>query len=280
MKKRLDLGIILAYALLTLGLVVTVTPMLYMVTTSLRPNGALFEYPPRLFPRLSALTLENFAFVLIEKNFSRQFLNSVFVTACSVALAAFASSSLGFCLARFRFRGRRIALVFMMATLLMPGMTLIIPQFELAVALRLINKLGGLIPVYAAWVLPFSTFMLKGFIDYIPRDFDEAMYMDGGNALMVYAKIVVPLSSPAIASVSVFNFLTAWEEYPWAMTVINDNELRTLPIAIAGFFGQHNLTDWGYVFAMSVISLVPVVVVFLVLQRYFVSGLYAGGIKG
>lgn len=128
--------------------------------------------------------------------------------------------------------------------------------------------------------IPFSTFMMKGYIESIPRDYDEAVYMDGGSVFTVFFKVICPLASPAIASVSIFNFLTAWEEFPWAMTVINDNAKRTLPIAISGFFGQHQFTQWGYVFAMSVASLVPVLIVFICCQKYFVSGLQAGGIKG
>ena len=98
--------------------------------------------------------------------------------------------------------------------------------------------------------------------------------------MTVYGKIALPLAAPAIASVSIFNFLTAWEEYPWANTVINDTDLRTLPIAIAGFFGQHQFTQWGYVFAMSVLTLIPVVIVFITCQRFFVQGLTAGSVKG
>lgn len=103
---------------------------------------------------------------------------------------------------------------------------------------------------------------------------------DGGSVFTVFFRIILPLASPAIASVSIFNFLTAWEEFTWAMTVINDNAKRTLPIAISGFFGQHQFTQWGYVFAMSVASLMPVLIVFILCQKYFVSGLQAGGLKG
>ena len=114
----------------------------------------------------------------------------------------------------------------------------------------------------------------------IPDEITEATYIDGASVWTVYTRISLPLAAPAIASVSIFNFLTAWEEYPWANTVINDNELRTLPIAIAGFFGQHQFTQWGYVFAMSVMTLIPVVLVFITCQRFFVQGLTAGGVKG
>ena len=142
------------------------------------------------------------------------------------------------------------------------------------------NKLLGLVPFYVAWVIPFSTFMIKGYIESIPREFDEAVYMDGGSVFTVFFKVICPLASPAIASVSIFNFLTAWEEFPWALTVLNDTQKRTLPIAISGFFGQHQFTQWGYVFAMSVASLLPVLIIFICCQKYFVSGLQTGGIKG
>ena len=145
---------------------------------------------------------------------------------------------------------------------------------------KLTNKLLGLVPFYVAWVIPFSTFMIKNYIESIPRDFDEAVYVDGGSIFTVFFRIVMPLASPAIASVSIFNFLTAWDEYQWALTVINDNAKRTLPIAISGFFGQHQFTQWGYVFAMSMASLLPVLIIFICCQKYFVSGLQTGGIKG
>jgi ABC-type glycerol-3-phosphate transport system permease component len=167
-----------------------------------------------------------------------------------------------------------------MITMIIPGTTLILPQYELAVKFNVINKLSGLIPFYVAWVIPYSTFMIKGFVDNLPHELDEAVYIDGGSIYTVFFKIVLPLVSPGIASVTIFNFLTAWEEYPWANTVINDNIKRTLPIAISGFFGQHQFTQWGYVFALSVLSLIPVIMVYIFFQKYFVTGLTTGSVKG
>jgi multiple sugar transport system permease protein len=164
--------------------------------------------------------------------------------------------------------------------MIIPGTTLIVPQYELAVKFKVLNSLSGLVPFYVAWVIPFSTFMIKGFMENIPKDFDEAVYIDGGSVYTVFFKIAFPLASPAVASVSIFNFLTAWEEYPWANIVISDNVKRTLPIAISGFFGQHQFTQWGYVFALSALSLMPVILVFIFFQKYFISGLTSGGIKG
>lgn len=271
---------ILRYLLLAAGTVICVLPMVYMISTSLRPNGALYEYPPRFFPRWEALTLENYEYILSQSKFYLNFLNSVFVSLSSVALAAAVSSAMAFVMGKFHFRGKKLLFGFIILTMIIPGTTMIVPQFELATHLGLVNRLWGLIPFYVAWVIPFSTFMIKGFMEGIPDEITEATYIDGASVWTVYVRISLPLAAPAIASVSIFNFLTAWEEYPWANTVINDNELRTLPIAIAGFFGQHQFTQWGYVFAMSVMTLIPVVLVFITCQRFFVQGLTAGGVKG
>lgn len=270
----------IVYLVLTLGLVIVVLPMVYMVSTALKPNGALYEFPPRFFPSLDEITLENFSYILHQKKFAINFLNSIFVSVVTVAIAAFVSAALAFCIARFRFPGRKFLFTFIMLTMIIPGTTLIVPQYELAVKLKTINKLEGLIPFYVAWVIPYSTFMIKGFVENVPRELDEAIYMDGGSVWTVFFRIILPLTKPGIASVSIFNFLTAWEEFPWANTVINDDLKRTLPIAISGFFGQHQFTQWGYVFALSVLSLIPILIVFISCQKFFIAGLTAGSVKG
>lgn len=268
------------YFLLLLGAAVSTLPMIYMISTSLRPNGALYEFPPRFFPRPEAVTLENYHYIITQSKFYRNFLNSVVVSLASVGIAAIVSAAMAFVLGRYRFRGGGLLFGFIIITMIIPGTTMIVPQFELAVQLGVVNKLWGLIPFYVAWVIPFSTFMIKGFMENIPAEMTEAAHIDGASVMTVFTRLALPLASPAIASVSIFNFLTAWEEYPWANTVINDTDLRTLPIAIAGFFGQHQFTQWGYVFAMSVLTLIPVVLVFIFCQKYFVTGLTAGSVKG
>ncbi|MBU5473095.1 MAG: carbohydrate ABC transporter permease [Clostridiales bacterium] len=279
MKKKTGIQIIL-HMLLIAGLSIVVLPMVYMVSTSLKPNGALYEYPPKFLPALEEITLENYSYILGEGKFYINFLNSVFVSTLSVLLAAVIASALGYVIARFEFPGKKFLFSFIILTMIIPGMTLIIPQYELAVKLNTINSLVGLIPFYVAWTIPYSTFMIKGFVENIPRELDEAIYMDGGSVFTVFAKIILPLAKPGIASVSIFNFLTAWEEFPWANTVINDNLKRTLPIAISGFFGQHQFTQWGYVFALSVFSLLPILLVFIFCQKFFVEGLTTGSVKG
>lgn len=277
-KKRISQ--ILLFLILLIGVVIVVLPMIYMISTSLKPNGALYEYPPKFFPKWKEITLENYAYILAQQKFIRNFVNSLFVSVVTVLLSALISSALAYCIARFKFPGRSFLFAFIILTMIIPGMTMIIPQYELAVKLGTINKLGGLIPFYVAWVIPYSTFMIKGFVENVPRELDEATYMDGGSVFTVFFRIILPLAKPGIASVSIFNFLTAWEEFPWANTVINDDLKRTLPIAISGFFGQHQFTQWGYVFALSVLSLLPILTVFIACQKFFVAGLTSGSVKG
>ena len=262
MKNKKSGRLFWVYALLILGMVIVVLPMVYMVSTSLKPNGALYEYPPKFFPKWKEITLQNYRYILSQKKFLGNFLNSIVVSVSTVVISAVVSSALAFCIARFRFPGRKALFAFIILTMIIPGTTMIVPQYELAVKLKTINSIMGLIPFYVAWVIPYSTFMIKGFVEGVPTELDEATYMEG------------------IASISIFNFLTAWEEFPWANTVINDELKRTLPIAISGFFGQHQFTQWGYVFALSVLSLIPILVVFISCQKFFVQGLTAGSVKG
>lgn len=279
-SKRKLRGSYIRYSLLTIGLVLCVLPLVYLLSISLRPNGALYEFPPRFFPSRETITVENYRYILSQSKFQINFLNSVFVSLATVAGAAITSSAMAFVLGKFNFQGRNLIFGFIILTMIIPGTTMIVPQFELAVKLGFINRIAGLIPFYIAWVIPFSTFMIKGFMENIPLEITDAATIDGADVYTVFLRIALPLASPAIASVSIFNFLTAWEEYPWANTVINNTELRTLPIAIAGFFGQHQFTQWGYVFAMSIMTLIPVIAVFIAFQKYFVQGLTAGSVKG
>ena len=278
--KRKTWTQIFLHLILIVGLVIVVLPMVYMISTSLKPNGALYEYPPRFLPSLDEVTLENYRYVLGQGKFYRNFLNSMCVSVASVLIAAAITSALGYVIARFEFPGKNFLFGFIVLTMIVPGLTLIVPQYELAVKLHVINTLSGLVPFYTAWTIPYSTFMIKGFVEGIPRELDEATYMDGGSVFTVFARIIIPLAKPGIASVSIFNFLTAWEEFPWANTVLNDNLKRTMPIAISGFFGEHQFTQWGYVFALSVFSLLPILIVFICCQKFFVAGLTSGSVKG
>ncbi len=271
----------LYYMLLTVGMVIFTIPMIYLVSYSLRDNSAIYHYPPTLFPTADDFTFNNFVHILSGNQMIYRYLvNSLFVTITTVTCIAIISSLLAYGLGRFTFPGRKMIFGLILGTMTVPGLVLILPQFEMAIFFHFLDKHSGLILIYIAWNLPFSTFMIKGFIEHIPKDYDNSILIDGGNYFTIYRHIIFPLAKPAIAATTVFNFLTVWEEYPWALTVINEQSRKTFPIFIAGFFGRHNFTQYGYIFAVSVISLVPILLIYISMQKYFQQGLTAGGIKG
>ncbi len=279
-KRTLSSPMLVRYLLLLLGLTVMVTPMIYMISSSLRPNSLTFTYPPKIFPGASELTVENYMYILNKTNFFKYMLNTLYVAGAATILPAIISSMLAYCISRFRFPGRNILYGTIITTMLIPGLAMLVPQFELAVTFKLVDNLWGVILFYTAWVTPFSTFLIKGFIDNIPRELDEAMYMDGGTVFTIYRKVIIPMASPSIAAVSIFNFLFAFEELGWSQTILRSDQVRTLPVAITQFFQAHSRTDWGYVFAMTCLSMIPIIILYLLLQKYFISGLSSGAIKG
>jgi multiple sugar transport system permease protein len=186
---------------------------------------------------------------------------------------------LAYAFARFVFPSKEVLFYALLFTMMIPGLVLIIPQFFLAKALGLRNSLGGLTFVYVAITIPLNTFLLRGFFEGLPRELEEAVLIDGGGYFTIFFRIVLPLSTPALATVSIFTFLASWDEFVWALTAIDEMSKRTLPVAIATFQGAH-ATEWGLVFAASLIAVVPVITVFVLLQKYFVKGLTSGAIKG
>ncbi|MNB71702.1 Trehalose transport system permease protein SugB [compost metagenome] len=268
---------ILLYTLLIIGGIISVYPLVYMFLTALKPMTLLFEFPPRLVP--SEITWGNFTEAWVSQDFARYLFNSILVTLSSFALIFVLSSMLAFAYSRFHFKGKGLSFAILMGGLVIPSLTLLIPQFLLIRQLGLFNSLWGLIVVYAAGSIPFTTFLLKGFFDSISFDIDESVEMEGGNAWTLFYSIILPLSKPAFVPATIFNALVVWEEFPWALTIINDPLKRTLPVALANFQGQYT-TQWGIVFAGSLIAIVPIILLFLMLQRYFIAGITAGAIKG
>lgn len=280
MKKN-SLSMLFRYILLVSGLFITVFPLIFMLISALKDNKTIFSYPLKIFSNINNLTLYNFQYILLKEKFFMYLFNTLFVAFMTVLIAAIGSSMLAYCLARFNFPGKKILYGSVISVMLIPGLAMIIPQFEIAVRLHLLNNLWGVILFYSAWVIPFSTFLLKGFIeDNIPIEMEEAMYVDGGTVFTIYRHVIIPMASPAIAAVSILNFLFPFEELGWSQTILKSDEIRTLPVAITTFFQAHNRTDWGFVFAMTCLSMIPVIIFYLLLQKYFVEGLSSGSIKG
>jgi len=271
------LGRLLTYTLLLLGAGIVAVPFWYMVVTSLKPQSYIFEIPPRLWPQPA--TLNNYVVALSKDLFGLYFLNSVVVAVTSTALTVLVSGLLAYAFARLEFPGREVLFYVFLAGMMIPPVMLIIPQFIVAKYLHLFNSLLGLIVVYVTMNLSMQTFLLRSFFEGLPRDLEEAALIDGAGRWTIFRRIVLPLSRPGLAVVTIFTFLYSWDEFPWAHVAIKETTRRTLPIAIALFQSEH-LTEWGQVFAASIVALIPVVVVFVVFQRYFIRGIATTGLKG
>jgi multiple sugar transport system permease protein len=275
MKTRVTRIVI--FSILSMGLVIVALPFWYMIVTSLKPQSFIFEMPPRLWP--SVVTLENYIVALGKDFFGLYFLNSLFVAVCSTVITVIISSLLAYAFARLEFPGREALFFVFLLGMMIPPVMLIIPQFIVAKYLSLLDTFLGLILVYVTMNLSMQTFLLRGFFESIPKDLEDAALIDGANRWTIFWRVVFPLSKPGIAVVTIFTFLYSWGEFPWAHVAMRETSKRTLPIAIALFQSQH-LTEWGQVFAASIVSLIPIVIVFIVFQRHFIQGISTTGLKG
>ena len=265
------------YLIISLGALGMIMPFIWMISTSLKEYAYILEFPPKLIPEHPSI--QNFIRAWEANNFQLYFQNSLFVAVISVILVVLFSSMMAYAFARFDFPGKEMLFYIILLVLMVPNVIGIIPQFLLAKTLGLRNSLIGLILFYVAGSIPFNTFLLRGFFEGLPSELEDAILIDGGNYFTIFRHMILPLSKPALATVSIFSFLGFWDEYILSLTLIDDPVKRTLPVAIATFQGQHG-TDWGLVFAASLIAAVPVVIIFISLQRYFVGGLTAGSFKG
>lgn len=262
---------------LVIGAVIMVTPFAYMLSTSFKPQAYVLTTPPQFIP--DPFTFDNYVQAWTTQDFARYAMNSVIVAVVSTALSVLISSMMAYAFARFEFPAREWIFRILLIGLMVPAMMLIIPQFVLAKYFGLLDSLWGLIVFYVAGSLALNTFLLRGFFAALPAELDQSMQMDGANAWTRYWRLAIPLARPALATATIFTFLASWDEFAWALTSINTPQNRTLPIAIQLFQGQ-NATQWGLVFAASVIAIIPVIVVYLVFQRHFVQGLTSGAVKG
>ncbi len=276
MRRRRIFYTVITYLLLGLGVLVVAVPFLYMLSSSLKPQSYVFEMPPRLIPE--AITFRNYSEALSTDNFGLYFLNSLVVAVSATGLTVLIASMMAYAFGRMRFRGQRVLFPVLLVGMMIPSVMLIIPQFLVAKELHLLNSLAGLVVVYVTMNLSMQTYLLTGFFKTIPLDLIEAALIDGASQWTIFRRIILPLSRPGLAVTVIFTFLYSWDEFPWAHVAIKETSRRTLPIAIALFQNQH-LTEWGQVFAASIVALIPVVAVYVVFQRYFVAGIATTGLK-
>lgn len=279
--NRATLGLVrwrvLRYVLLSAGAVVMVLPFAYMVGTALSPARWVMPYPPTIWPQDA--TLDNFVRALTEAGLQRYALNSLIVAAVAVLLTLIVSSLSAFAFARLEFPFKEVIFGFYLVTMMIPDLIALLPKFQVLRDLGLTNSWWGLWAVYVSNAVAFNTFLLRAFFSRIPKELEDATRIDGGSVWTFFWRVLLPLSKPALATVAVFAFLGAWDDFWWARLLIQDPELRTLPIGIQLFFNSH-ATQWTTIFAATTLAALPEIAIFVALQRYFVNGTFSGAIRG
>jgi multiple sugar transport system permease protein len=254
---------------------VMVVPLLWMVVTSLQTLDETRHYPPQLYP--TSFQAGNYTQVLQQAPFGRWFLNTLIVTVLCVIGNLLFCSLAGYAFARIKFFGREVAFILILATLMIPFQVTIIPTFLIVRSLGLIDTLGALIVPNLAGA--FGIFMLRQFFRTIPIELEEAARIDGASRLGILFKIVLPLSGPALATLAVITFMWTWNDFFWPLITIFSEEHMTLQLGLATFQGAHQ-TNTNLLMAANVMSLIPVLALFFVAQRYFIRGIATTGLKG
>jgi N,N'-diacetylchitobiose transport system permease protein len=275
------------FALNGLGVIValvTLFPIFWMISTAFKPRGELFSLTPHPIPLHP--TLGNFSEVMnghaagLGISFWVFARNSLLVTVVTVVVASLVSLLAAVAVARFRFRFRATFLIMLLIVQMLPAQAMVIPLFIDFRGIGLLDSLFGLILIYAAQALPLSIWLLRNFVAAVPRDLEEAAAIDGAGPVRVFWRILFPLVAPGLVATSIFAFITAWNEFIFALTFLGTDQGRyTLPIYVQYFFGR-GTADWGGIMAASTLYTIPVVVFFLIVQRRMVGGLVAGAVKG
>ena len=263
---------------------VTLFPIFWMVSTAFKPSGELFSLTPHPIPLHP--TLGNFSNVMnghaagLGISFWVFARNSLLVTVVTVVVASIVSLLAAVAVARFRFRFRVTFLIMLLIVQMLPAQAMVIPLFIDFRGIGLLDSLFGLILIYAAQALPISIWLLRNFVAAVPKDLEEAAAIDGAGPLRVFWRILFPLVAPGLVATSIFAFITAWNEFIFALTFLGTDQGKyTLPIYVQYFFGR-GTADWGGIMAASTLYTIPVVVFFLIVQRRMVGGLVAGAVKG
>ncbi len=267
----------LSYLVLTLFAFIAIFPIWQVANISLRPGNQLLSTSLEFLPPHA--TFDNFVRLLTERDFLRWMGNSFFISMVVTFTGVTLASTAGYGFARFRFVGKRIGLLSLLSTQMFPATMVLLPMYIMLIKLGLINTYLGVIIVYSATALPFCIWTMKGYYDTIPTSLEEAARIDGCTSFAAFYKIILPLAAPALVITALFSFMTAWSEYLVAAQILQETSLWTLPLGLKSFESSMS-TEWGLYGAGSIIVMIPVVILFLALSRWLVSGLTLGGVKG
>lgn len=293
MSKRTDsVGHLWLHLFLIVMVLVTVYPILWVLTVAFSGQQELMfvDLPadPSAWQRIRAvlpwpeqMSMQNFLDVFSQQPFGRWLLNSAVVAAATTVAGVFLACTAGYAFSRFRFPGRRAGMMSFLISQMFPGTLTLVPLYIIIVEwLRLGSNYVGLILLYATTAIPFCVWNLKGYFDTIPRELEESALMDGASPAVIFWKIILPLSKPAVAVTALFSFMTAWNEFVLALTIMDKESMYTAPVGLRFFVGGYAEQQWGYFAAGSIVAALPVMILFLVLQRYLIGGLTAGAVKG
>ncbi|MFN8622887.1 MAG: ABC transporter permease subunit [Chloroflexota bacterium] len=266
------------HAILIFAALIAVFPVIRVFSTALRPGNNLLSTSLDIIPK--GATLDAFHRVLFDSGLPNWLFNSLAVTLGTSVVGLILAATSAYAFSRYKFRGRALSLTFLFATQLIPGVMLLVPIYLLAIQLHLIGTYQGLVVAYAVTAVPFSIWILKGYYDTIPVDLEEAARIDGCTEFQAFYKVLLPLSLPALAIVFLFDFLAAWGEYFTASLIIGSSEqLLTWPLGIQRFQAQFS-SQWADLSASAIIVSIPIVILFVYVSKYLVSGLTLGGVKG
>lgn len=267
----------LVTATLGIGLLALLAfPFFWVVVISLRPEADIFT---RDFQIFTTVTFENYRLLWETSPFGVYLRNSLVICTLATVLAVTIALVTAYGFSRWRrFRGRQVLLVLVITTQLFPFVILITPLYATFFRLGLVNNPLSLLISYVAINLPFAIYMLMGYIDTIPRELDEAARIDGARPLQILFKVILPVAWPGVVTVAVYAFVTAWDEFLFALTLMSSNDYKTVPVGLAEFFGEYT-TQWNLVMTASVVSTLPTLILFLFLQKKLVSDLAAGAVK-
>jgi multiple sugar transport system permease protein len=271
--RRRSAGRSLAWALLLLGGVLMVLPLVYMLSTSLKSNAEVYELS--LLPR--APTLDNYRKLTGASGFPRWFLNSLAVACATTLSVLFFDSLAGYTLAKFRFRGRRLVFLAILSTLMIPTEMLVLPWYVMSKNLGWLDTYWGI--MFPGMMTAFGTFLMRQFFESVPDELLEAGRVDGLGEFQIWWRIAMPLVGPALSALAIFTFLGNWTAFLWPLISTTKRELYTLPVGLASFSGEFQ-REWEMVMAGASVATLPMLLVFVVLQKYIVRGVMLAGIKG
>ena len=263
------------HLLLVAGALVTLTPLLWMVSASFMPTGQASSFPPPLLP--SAPTLEHYVDLFTRLNLARDFANSLLITLGVTLFSLVVNSMAGYAFAKLRFGGREAVFKVLVAAMVIPGQVGMMPLFLMVKGLGLVNTPWGVMIPGLATV--FGIFMIRQFALSIPDDLLDAARIDGASEFRIYWTIVLPVLRPILVTMATFSFLSAWNDFMWPLIVLSDDSRYTLPVALANLVGEH-VQDTELMMAGSVVTVLPVLLVFLVMQRSYIKGVLMGSVKG